>query len=278
MSLHREILRHVLVLGLSCNKVHEILDVSRGKIQDCVNRAQCAHLCWELIESLPDDELERMLFPEKRIQEVDPPCQPDWEKVLAELQRRGVKLRLLYEERHAAGTITVSYSQFCRQFRKWAKSRELSMRQDHKAGEKLYVDFAGMTVRVTDPTTGETEMSQIFVATFGASNYTYFEGVPSQKLQPWISAHVNAFKHFGGLPVFVVPDNLKSAIVSADKFDPVLNRTYQRFAAHYNLGVLPARKRRPKDKAKVERGPKYRVSRACQNQRSNFLQLRGAES
>lgn len=253
MSVHREILRHVLVLELSCNKVHEVLDVSRGKIQDCVNRAQAASLSWELIEPLPDDELEKMLFPEKQIQ-ANQPYQPDWEKVLAELQRRGVKLRLLHEERREAGLFTLSYSQFCRQFRKWAEARELDMRQEHVAGEKLYVDFAGMTVRVTDPATGETELAQIFVATFGASNYTYFEGIPSQKLQPWITAHINAFKRFGGLPKFVVPDNLKSAIVTADKFDPVLNRTYQRFAEHYNLGVLPARKFRPKDKAKVEKG------------------------
>jgi transposase len=253
MSVHREILRHIFVLGLSCNKVHEALGVSRGKVQDCVSRAHSASLCWELIESLPDDQLERMLFPEKQIHD-EQQYQPDWEKVLAELQRRGVKLRLLYEERREAGTINISYSQFCRQFRKWAQSRELSMRQEHKAAEKLYVDFAGMTLRVTDPVTGETEPAQIFVATFGASNYTYFEGIPSQKLQPWISAHINAFKHFGGLPKFVVPDNLKSAIVSADKFDPILNRTYQRFAEHYELGILPARKQRPKDKAKVEKG------------------------
>jgi transposase len=193
-----------------------------------------------------------MLFPEKRPREES--YQPDWEKVLAELQRRGVKLRLLYEERHDAGVFSLSYSQFCRQFRAWAKLRELDMRQEHKAGEKLFVDFAGMTVHVTDPATGETEVAHIFVATFGASNYTYFEGIPSQKLQPWIKAHINAFKHFGGLPKFVVPDNLKAAIVLADKFDPILNRTYQRFSEHYRIGVLPARKRRPKDKAKVEKG------------------------
>jgi len=218
-----------------------------------MHRAQTASLCWELIESLPNDQLEQMLFPERQPQE-SPAYQPDWEKVLAELQRRGVKLRLLYEERRDSGTYTMSYSQFCRQFRTWAKSRELDMRQEHKAGEKLFVDFAGMTVRITDPVTGETESAQIFVATFGASNYTYFEGIPSQKLKLWIAAHINAFKFFGGLPKFVVPDNLKSAIVSAEKFDPILNRTYQRFAEHYKIGILPARARRPKDKAKVEKG------------------------
>jgi len=253
MSIHREILRHILLLDLSCNKAHEVLDVSRGKVQDCVHRAQSAGLRWEVVESLPDDELERLLFPE-RAPEKPAPYQPDWERVFAELQRRGVKLRLLYEERHDACTYALSYSQFCRDFRKWAKTRELAMRQKHIAGEKLFVDFAGMTVRVTDPVTGETELAQIFVATFGASNYTYFEGVPSQKLKRWIAAHINAFKFFGGLPKFVVPDNLKSAIVSADKFDPILNRTYKRFAEHYEIGILPTRARRPKDKAKVEKG------------------------
>ena len=181
-------------------------------------------------------------------------CSSLREKVLADLQRRGVKLRLLHEERVESQGFNQSYSQFCRRFRSWAHSREIDMRQEHRAGEKLYVDFAGMTVAVTNPETGEVIQTQIFVATFGASNYTYFQAIASQKLPDWIAAHINAFKYFGGLPKFLIPDNLKSAVTATDKFDPILNRTYERFAAHYKLGIIPARKYRPKDKAKVEKG------------------------
>jgi transposase len=263
MKTHRDILRHILGLQLSANETHAILGISRGKIQDCLKRAQAAHLRLEQIDAMLDDELESLLFPEKELEnEKKESYEPDWEKVLAELQRRGVKLRLLYDERYESAGFDQSYSQFCRRFKKWRQSREIDMRQEHIAGEKLYIDFAGMTVAVTNPETGEVTQAQIFVATFGASNYTYFEAVASQKLADWISAHINAFKYFGGLPKFLIPDNLKSAVTAANRFDPILNRTYERFAKHYNLGIIPARKYRPKDKSKVEKGvqnTEYRV-------------------
>lgn len=254
MKEQREILRHLLELKLSGNKTHEALPgVSRGKIQECAKLAQQRHLSWEQIEQLSDSELEVLLYPQQQTTQASV-YQPDWEKVLAELQRRGVKLRLLYEERVESEGYSLSYSQFCRQFRKWAKSRDIEMLQVHVAGEKLFLDFSGMTVGVTNPETGEVTQAEVFVATFGASNYTYFEAVPSQQLSDWIAAHIRAFKFFGGLPKILIPDNLKSAVTSPDRFDPVLNRTYQRFATHYKLGVIPARSKKPKDKAKVEKG------------------------
>jgi transposase len=253
MKIQREILRHSLDLQLSGNETQAILSASRGTVQTCIKRAKAANLSWELIEPMSDDELFAHLFPEKR-EELKLAHGIDWQKVYAELKRRAVTLRLLYEEQLEAQATSLSYSQYCRLFKLWTQSKKISMRQEHAAGEKLFIDFSGMTVRITDPETGDVSAAQIFVATFGASNYTYFEAVQSQKLQDWLEAHVRAFKFFGGVPKFLVPDNLKSAVIDADPFDPILNRTYQRFAAHYKVGVKPARRARPKDKAKVEKG------------------------
>lgn len=255
MKTHREILRHALDLKLSGNLTQSILGISRGTVQNCIKRAHAANLCWEQVESLSDDDLFTLLFPEKRAkQKEEEAINIDWQKVFTELKRRGVKLRLLYEEQVESQDLKLSYSQYCRRFKHWAESKDISMRQEHTAGENLFIDFSGMTVAVTDPETGEVCPAQIFVATLGASNYTYFEAVQSQRLQDWIEAHIRAFKFFGGVPKFVIPDNLKAAVTDADRFDPILNRTYQRFAEHYKVGVKPARPRRPKDKAKVEKG------------------------
>lgn len=273
MKAHREILRHVLDLKLSGNATQSILDISRGTVQDCVKRALAANLEWAQVEALSDDELFALLFPDKS-QLTSEKWLPDWERVFAELKRRGVKLRLLHEERVESQGLKLSYSQFCRQFRKWAVSKDISMRQEHVAGECLFIDFSGMTAAVTNPETGEVTNVQIFVATFGASNYTYFEAISSQKLQDWIEAHIRAFKFFGGVPKFLVPDNLKSAVTSAERFDPVINRTYQRFAAHYKVGIRPARPRKPKDKAKVEKAVQNTEYRALAKIRDRtFLSL-----
>jgi len=273
MTTHREILRHVLALDLTGNQTHEILNISRGKVQDCVKRAEAADLQWAQIESLSDDDLSALLFPDKPEKKKE--VELDWEKVYSELKRRGVKLRLLYEERVESQGLTISYSQFCRRFKQWAGTKDISMRQNHIAGEHLFIDFSGMTASITDPETGEVTAAQIFVATFGASSYTYFEAVSSQKLQDWIEAHIRALKFFGGTPKFLVPDNLKAAVIDAEQFDPILNRTYQRFANHYKVGVMPARRCRPKDKAKVEKGVQNTEYRALAKIRDRtFFSLR----
>lgn len=273
MITYREILRHVMVLKLSSNETHSILNVSRGVVQDCRKRAQAAELQWSQVEELSDEELFLLLFPDKQLRKSSE-TELDWEKIFAELKRPGVKLRLLYEERVESQGLALSYSQFCRRFNKWAVSKNLAMRQSHVAGECLFIDFSGMTASITNPDTGEVIVVQIFVATFGASNYTYFEAVASQKLQDWIEAHIRAFKFFGGVPKFLVPDNLKSAVSDAEQFDPILNRTYQRFAAHYNVGVKPARPRKPKDKAKVEKAVQHTEYRALAKIRDRtFLSL-----
>lgn len=173
MKTHREILRHALELELSGNQTQLILGVSRGTVQDCIKRARAANLSWQQVETLSDDDLFTPLFPEKRArQKEDEVNRIDWQKVFTELKRRGVELSLLYEEQVESQGLNLSYSQYCRRFKQWAESKDISMRQQHAAGENLFIDFGGMTVPVTDPETGEVCPAQIFVATFGVSNYT----------------------------------------------------------------------------------------------------------
>ena len=171
-----------------------------------------------------------------------------------ELPRKGVTRQLLwfeYKEKHPDG---YAYSQFCELFRQWSKRLDVTLRQEHKAGEKLFVDFAGKGIEVVNPATGEVAVAQIFVAVLGASNYTFVLAVPDQSLPWWITCHTKAFEYYNGLPEIVVPDNLKSGVSKACRYDPDLNPTYQRMGEHYGVAIIPARARKPKDKAKVEAG------------------------
>ena len=179
---------------------------------------------------------------------------PDWAVVHQELRRPGVTLMLLWEEYRAAHPEGFAYSWFCEHYRAWAGKLDLVMRQTHRAGEKLFVDYAGQTVEVIDRTTGEVRTAQIFVAVLGASNYTYAEATWTQGLPDWIGAHVRAFAFFGGVPEIVVPDNLRSGVSTRLRYEPDLNPTYPELADHYGVAVVPARVRKPRDKAKVESG------------------------
>jgi transposase len=157
----------------------------------------------------------------------------------------------LWEEYRQANPEGYQYSWFCEQYRRWTGKLDLVMRQEHRAGEKLFVDYAGQTVPVIDPTTGEIRNAQIFIAVLGASSYTYAEATWSQSLADWIGSHVRAFAFFGGVPELIVPDNLKSGISKACFYEPDLNPTYQDMASHYGCAVIPTRVRAPRDKAKV---------------------------
>ena len=176
------------------------------------------------------------------------------EYLYQELKRKGVTLQLLhmeYKEREPSG---YQYTQFCRLYRAWQRHLDVVMRQEHRAGEKLFVDFAGQTIPITDPATGEITGAQLFVAVLGASNYTYAEALPSQELPHWIAAHVHAFAFIGGCVRLIVPDNLRAGVTRAHRYEPDINPTYAEMAAHYGAAVIPARPRRPRDKAKAEQG------------------------
>lgn len=172
-----------------------------------------------------------------------------------ELKLKGVTLQLLWEE-YCENVVeqAYSYSQFCSLYRDWQLKLKTSMRQTRRAGEKMFVDYAGHTIPIINSVTGEITPAQIFVAVLGASNYCYAEATLSQTLPDWINSHVRAFEFFGGVPQIVVPDNLKSGVTKACRYEPEINSTYAEMAAHYNVAVIPARPRKPKDKAKVEVG------------------------
>jgi transposase len=194
------------------------------------------------------------LFPSRpvRTQAVRP--LPNWAEVHQELKRKSVTLFLVWHEYKTAHPAGYSYSSFCVLYRQWARKLDVVMRQDHRAGEKLFVDYAGQTVPVHDQLSGAVRQAQIFVAVLGASGYTYAEATWTQSLPEWIGSHSRAFEFFGGVPEIVVPDNLKSGVQRAHLYEPDLNPTYQEMAAHYGIAVIPARSRKPRDKAKVENG------------------------
>ena len=213
-----------------------------------------AGLGWPLPVGLSDVELERRLFPAPPALPRVARMVPDWSVLHQELRRPGVTLMLLWEEYRAAHPEGFGYSWFCEHYRAWAGKLDVVMRQTHRAGEKLFVDYTGQTVEVIEPTTWEVRAAQIFVAVLGASNYTYAEASWTQSLPDWIGAHVRAFQFLGGVPELVVPNNLVSGVHRAHRYEPDINPTYQELASHYGVAVVPDRVRRPRDKAKVEAG------------------------
>ena len=238
--------------GLSKRQIAVSMNIGRTSARDYINRARRAGLGWPLPDDLTDEDLERRLFPSAAA--VFPDCRPspDWPVLHCELRRSGVTLSLLWEEYRAIHPQGFGYSRFCELYRAWKGKLAPTMRQNHVAGEKMFVDYAGATLEVIDGLTGEVQCAQIFVATLGASSYTYAEATWTQKLPDWISSHTRAFSYFGGVPRQVAPDNLKSAVVKACLYDPEVNRTHTEMATHYDTAIIPARPYRPRDKAKVE--------------------------
>ena len=250
----REVLRLHWEAHLSARKIGESCSISQTTATLYLNRAEAAGLSWPLPPELDDGALERLLFPTQPSRAPTPHPQPDWASIHQELKQKGVTLQLLWQEYQATYPDGLQYSQFCALYRRFARKLDLALRQEHKAGEKLFVDFAGQTVPVVNPATGEERAAHIFVAVLGASNYTYAEATWSEDLPSWILAHVHAFEFLGGVPAMVVPDNLKAAVSKACRYEPDLNPTYQEMATHYGTAILPARVRKPRDKAKVEVG------------------------
>lgn len=249
----KEILRLYWECGLSKQKIAQSCGVARSTVGDYLMRAGAAGLSWPLPEGLSEIELERRLFPgHPKSVDAQRPL-PDWSKIHTEVRKKGVTLTLLWTEYKLDHPDGYQYTQYCDYYRSWKKSVDLCLRQEHKAGEKLFVDYCGQTVPVIDRTTGETREAQIFVAALGASNYTYAEATWTQQLPDWIGSHVRALNFLGGCPEVLVPDNLKSGVTRACRYEPDLNPTYQSFASHYGIAVIPARVRKPRDKSPVEK-------------------------
>jgi len=249
----REVLRLKWECGFSDRKTARGCAISRPAVAEYVKRALAAGLSWPLLPAWDDATLEARLFPSVAVV-VPARALPDLPTLHRELARKGVTLMLLWEEYKSAHPEGLQYSQFCRHYRAYAGKLDLAMRQVHRAGEKCFVDYAGQTVGVTDRATGELRPAQIFVAVLGASNYTYCEATWTQKLPDWIGSHVRAFEYFQAVSELLIPDNLRSAVTRAHRYEPLLNETYAEMAAHYGVAILPARARRPRDKAKAEAG------------------------
>ena len=250
----RETLRLHHDSGLGQRPISRCLNISRTTVGDYLHRAKIAGLGWPLPEALTDQQLYNRLFPPAgSVSSSDRPL-PDCVYLHTELKRKGVTLMLLWEEYLGEHSQGYRYSHFCEIYRQWARTLKISMRQTHKAGEKLFVDYCGHTLPIVNPQTGEISEAQIFVAVLGASSYTFAEATLSQNLQDWLGSHRRAFEFLGGVPELVIPDNLKSAVSKPCRYEPDLNPSYAELAEHYGTAVIPARVRKPKDKSKAEVG------------------------
>jgi transposase len=246
----REILRQKWLLKRSHRAIGASVGVSVGAVSMALARAAGAELTWEAAQTLGDAELEARLYPSAVAAAARP--EPDCAWIHRERHRAGVTLDLLhheYLEKHPGG---LRYTMFCDRYREWLGRRGLVMRQVHIAGDKGFFDYSGKRSRIVDPTTGEVTDVEIFVAVLGASNLTYAEATYTQRGPDWIASHVRCFEYFGGVPAALVPDQLKSAVTRACRYEPGVQRTYEELAEHYGTTVMPARPAHPRDKAKVE--------------------------
>jgi len=251
----REVLRLKYEKRLGQRDIAQGCQLGRTTIREYLKRAQEAGLTWPLPEDLDDAALEARLFPPVSIMPGNKSRSlPDWNQIHLELKRKGVTLGLLWQEYSSIHPDGFQRSRFSQLYRLWAKTLDVPMRLDHKAGEKLMVDYAGQTMPVVSRLTGEIREAQIFVAVSCASNYTYAGATWTQSLSDWIASHQKAFAFFGGVHELIIPDNLKSGVTSPCRYEPLLNTTYQELANHYGTAIVPARVRKPKDKAKVEKG------------------------
>ena len=249
----REILRLKYDQQLSHRAIADACRVSLGTVSEYLGRARRIGLEWPLPGDLDDRALEARLGlaarPARRERAL-----PDWQHIHQELKRVGVTLHLLWEEYREVHPDGYGYSQFCEIYRRWARKLKPTMRQVHRAGEKIFIDFSGKRPHWVNSRTGETVPAELFVAVLGASNYTYAEALPSQQLRDWIGAHSGMVEFFGGSSRIWVPDQLKSGVTLSCRYEPGIQRTYQEAAEHYGAVVIPARPRKARDKAKVEVG------------------------
>ena len=247
----REVLRLKHECALPNARIAAALGIAKGSVANYLAAATAAGLTHSEAQALDDAALNARLHPQRYVYPQF--AVPDFGEIHRELRRKGVTLQLLWEEYRAqAPGVPYSRSRFCERYIQFRQLLRRSMRQVHVAGEKLFVDYAGPTVPLIDPGSGEITRAHIFVAVWGASNYTYAEATAAESKPEWIAAHVNALTFFGGVPALLVPDNPRALIRDPNRYEPIANRTYEALAEHYGCAILPARPRKPQDKAKVE--------------------------
>jgi transposase len=249
----REVLR-LTTAGVGPNEIARRVGVAPSTVRLTLKRLASAGLSWPLPAEMTDTALETALFAAAGTKQGHRRhVEPDWAEIHRELKRKHVTLTMLWDEYIERCPEGYRYSRFCELYRGWALRLSVTMRQAHIGGDKLFVDYAGDTVPViVDRLTGQVRAAQIFVAVMGASNFTYAEASWTQALADWIGAHTRAFAALGGVPKLLVPDNTKVAVIKACLYEPQVNRTYAEMATHYDTAILPARPRRPRDKAKVK--------------------------
>ena len=251
----REILRLYFNCKLSVNKIHESIGVARSTIDDHLRRAKAEGLSWPLPNELDDDGLEKMLFPSASgCYGNDNIPMPDFAYLHDELRKKGVTLSLLWQEYKQQYQDGYQYSQFTQLYREWTKTLDVTMRLQHKAGEKTFSDFAGTKLKVTDRHTGEMLPAYLFVTSLGGSSYTYAEAFWSEDTQAWCMGHAHAFTFFGGACAVIVPDNPKTTVTRTCRYEPDMNPDFNHMSEYFGCVVIPARVRHPRDKAIVESG------------------------
>lgn len=252
----REVLRLRFELNLGYQQIGRSCSIGVSTVHKYLKRAEAAGVTWPLPEDWDEARLEAMVFPrrEPSIAEHNPTrTPPDFAKIHEQLcSSKYVTLQLLWDEYRQADPAGYRYSRFCELYRRWRSKLDPVLRQEHKAGEKMFVDWAGATIPVYDRHTGQSLQASLFVAALGASSYTWAEATRDQQMESWLRCHVHAFEHAHGIPALVVPDNTKTGVTKAHRYDPDLNPTYYNFALHCGFGIVPARPYKAKDKAKVE--------------------------
>jgi len=246
----KKIIKLHTTASLSTRDISRVVRLPKSTVTDYISRFKSSALSEEELNALNDSQIYQKLFSQ-------PPrlrgkVRPDFAYIHNELKKKGVTRQLLWEEYREKHSEGMGYTQFCYHYGQWVKQLNVSMRQVHKGGEKLFIDYSGLKGKISDPESGEVCEVEIFVCTLGASGYTFAEAAPNQKLHTFIDSHINAFDYFEGTPQILVPDNLKSAVTKADRYDPQINETYQDMADHYGCVVIPARSYKPKDKSVVE--------------------------
>lgn len=250
----REILRLGLKYQLGDREISRSCGVSHVTVWAYLKQVKESGLSWTDVSPLDETQILKLVRGSHQSKPNRSIPEPDWEYIHTEMRKKNVTLQLLWEEYKEQYPDGYQSTQFYEHYKRWKRTISPWMRQNHKAGDKLFVDYAGQTVPIYSQETGEVYQAQIFVAVLGMSNYTYAEATWDQTLQNWIASHINAFKYFQGVPRLLVPDNLKSAVTKPNRYDPDINPTYYDMALHYGTAVLPARVRKPKDKAKAEVG------------------------
>ena len=252
----KEVLRLRFELGLGQREIARACSISQGAVHNYLKKAAGAGMQWPLPEGWDEKQIEEAVFGKQRsIEESSQRAFPDFPALHNQLQQHPhLTLQLAWEEYREKDPEGYRYSWFCELYGQWRGKQDVVLRQEHKAGEKGFVDWAGATIPVQDPDTGGIWQASLFVMVLGASSYTYAEATRDQQLSAWIGSHIHAFEYFGGVPRLLVPDNPRTGVSRACRYDPDLNPTYQEMAMHYGVGVVPARPYRPRDKAKVEVG------------------------